>query len=61
MTRGARVIAISEFIARHIVECYGVEPGRIRTIPRGVDLSAFDPASVGPERIACAARYLGRA
>ena len=52
MTRGARVIAISEFIARHIVECYGVEPGRIRTIPRGVDLSVFDPASVGPERIA---------
>ncbi|MDE0050739.1 MAG: glycosyltransferase family 4 protein [Rhodospirillales bacterium] len=52
MTRGARVIAISAFIARHIAETYGVEPGRIRTIPRGVDLSVFDPARVGPERIA---------
>ena len=52
MTRGARVIAISAFIARHIVETYGVEPGRIRTIPRGVDLSVFDPTSVGTERIA---------
>ena len=52
MTRGARVIAISEFIARHIVETYGVEPDRIRIIPRGVDLSVFDPARVGPERIA---------
>ena len=52
MVRGTRVIAISEFIARHIVETYRVTPGRIRTIPRGVDLSAFDPARVGPERIA---------
>ena len=52
MARGARVIAISEFIARHIVETYGVTPDKIRTIPRGVDLSAFDPARIGPERIA---------
>ena len=52
MTRGARVIAISAFIARHVAETYGVEPDRIRIIPRGVDLSVFDPANVGPERIA---------
>ena len=52
MTRGDRVIAVSAFIARHIVETYAVEPGRIRTIPRGVDLSAFDPARVDAERIA---------
>ena len=50
MARGARVIAISEFIARHVAETYAVEPGRIRTIPRGVDLSAFDPASVDAPR-----------
>ena len=52
MTRGARVIAISEFVARHIVETYAVEPGRIRTIPRGVDFAAFDPARVVPDRLA---------
>ena len=52
MTRGARIIAISEFIARHIAETYGIDPGRIRTIPRGVDLCEFDPARVDPERIA---------
>ena len=52
MTRGDRVIAISEFIARHIAETYAVEPGRIRTIPRGVDLSHFDPARVDVGRIA---------
>ena len=51
MARGARVIAISEFIARHVAEIYGVDPGRIRTIPRGVDPSAFDPKNVAPERI----------
>ena len=52
MTRGARVIAVSEFVARHIVETYAVEPGRIRTIPRGVDLAEFDPACVTPGRLA---------
>ena len=52
MTRGDRVIAVSAFIARHIAETYKVEPGRIRTIPRGVDLSVFDPARVESQRIA---------
>jgi len=52
MTRGDRVIAVSDFIARHVVETYAVEPGRIRCIPRGVDLAAFDPERVDGERIA---------
>ena len=52
MVRGARVIAISAFIARHVAETYGVGPDRIRTIPRGVDPSAFYPENVAPERIA---------
>ena len=52
MTRGDRVIAVSEYIARHIAETYAVEPGRIRTIPRGVDLFHFDPARVDDGRIA---------
>ena len=52
MARGARVIAISQFIARHVAETYAVPPERLRTIPRGVDLSVFDPARVEGARIA---------
>jgi len=51
MTRGERVIAISDFIAEHVWRIYGVEPERIRVVPRGIDLSRFDPARVSQERI----------
>jgi glycosyltransferase involved in cell wall biosynthesis len=51
MTRGERVIAISDFIAEHMVQNYDVDPGRIRVIHRGVDIHQFDPARVSPERI----------
>jgi len=51
MTRGERVIAISEFIAEHVWRVYGVDPDRIRVVPRGIDLNRFDPARVSPERI----------
>jgi len=51
MARGERIIAISDFIARHVQENYRVDPARIRTIHRGIDLSIFTPASVSPERM----------
>ncbi|MBC7953939.1 MAG: glycosyltransferase family 4 protein [Rhodospirillaceae bacterium] len=51
MTRGERVIAISEFIAEHARRVYGTEPEKIRVIHRGVDLKKFDPVRVSPERI----------
>lgn len=51
MATGDRVIAISNFIARHVQEYYGVPQERIRVIPRGVDLARFDPARVSPERM----------
>ncbi len=51
MASGDRVIAISQFIARHVQEFYHVPPDRIRVIPRGVDLDRFDPARVSPERM----------
>lgn len=56
MTRGTRVIAISEFIAAHVVENYGADPRRIDVIPRGVDLAQFDPNAVTVERIVRLAR-----
>jgi glycosyltransferase involved in cell wall biosynthesis len=51
MTRGERVIAISRFIADHMMQEYGTDPGRIRIIHRGVDIERFDPAAIPAARI----------
>jgi glycosyltransferase involved in cell wall biosynthesis len=51
MAKGDLVIANSEWIAAHIAEVHGIDPARIVTIPRGVDLDAFDPAAVTPARV----------
>ncbi|MGE5517563.1 MAG: glycosyltransferase family 4 protein [Bacteroidota bacterium] len=51
MTKGERVIAISEFIAEHMRRVYGTAPEKIRVIHRGVDLAKFDPVRVSAERI----------
>lgn len=50
MTRGDRVIAISEYVAGHIRDVYRAPPERVRVIPRGVDTARFDPAAVTPAR-----------
>jgi glycosyltransferase involved in cell wall biosynthesis len=52
MARGDRVIAISQFVAEHVARVYGVGPDRLRVVPRGVDLRAFDPHSVRGQRVA---------
>lgn len=51
MTKGEKVIAISSFIAGHIRKVYGVPASRIEIIPRGVDISRFDPDKVTAERL----------
>jgi glycosyltransferase involved in cell wall biosynthesis len=51
MASGERVIAISHFIADHLINVYGVAKDRIRVIHRGVDLLQFDPDKVSEERI----------
>lgn len=51
MTRGEKVIAISDFIAEHARRVYGLEAERIRVVHRGIDMTRFDPARVSPERI----------
>ncbi|CAA6604343.1 putative Glycosyltransferase [Rhodospirillaceae bacterium LM-1] len=51
MARGERVIAISQFIASHIHQYYGVGWERVRVVHRGIDLDIFDPQHVSPERI----------
>lgn len=51
MTRGEKVIAISRFIAKHIVETYQTPKDRIHIIHRGVDEKVFDPEIVAEHRI----------
>ena len=51
MTRGDRIVAISDFIARHIQSTYGVDGARIATIHRGIDTARFDPEQVSAERM----------
>ncbi|MCW5752474.1 MAG: glycosyltransferase family 4 protein [Alphaproteobacteria bacterium] len=56
MAEGERVIANSEFVARHLRAAYGLEDGRLVTIPRGIDEQYFDPARVRGDRMADLAR-----
>ena len=51
MAKGERVIAISHFVANHVVDTYRVPRAILRVIPRGVDIAQFDTASVNPARI----------
>ncbi len=51
MAKGDLVIANSEWIAAHIAEVHQIDPARIVTIPRGVDLDAFNPAVVAQSRV----------
>lgn len=51
MTKGDRVIAISNFIYEHIRHNYQIDDAKIRIIHRGVDLKAFDPQRIVPQRI----------
>ncbi len=52
MTRGDRVIAISEFIRNYILDNYRkVDPSHIRLIHRGVNVDVFDPARTSAERV----------
>jgi glycosyltransferase involved in cell wall biosynthesis len=51
MAKGDLVIANSQWIAAHVQRVHDIPPERIVTIPRGVDLEAFYPGAVTPQRI----------
>lgn len=51
MTKGDRVIAISEFIAAHIREHYEVDEQKLRIIHRGVDVERFSQDRVTGMRV----------
>jgi glycosyltransferase involved in cell wall biosynthesis len=52
MAYGERVIAISDYVARQLQEEYGIDPHRLRVVPRGIDLKRFAPAAVDADRLA---------
>jgi len=51
MTRGDLVIANSDFTRDHVLAEHQLDPARIVTIPRGVDLERFNPRWVTPNRV----------
>jgi len=51
MTKGEKVIAISETIRDHLQKVYHVPEEKIALIPRGVDTETFDPGKVSHDRI----------
>jgi glycosyltransferase involved in cell wall biosynthesis len=59
MARGERIIAVSEFVARHVSDTYGVPEASVSVVPRGVDLVRFDPERTSPDRIIRLAREWG--
>ncbi|MFM9939691.1 MAG: glycosyltransferase [Hyphomicrobiaceae bacterium] len=56
MVRADRVIANSGFTADLIRQRYRTDPARITVIHRGVDIAAFDPARIAPDRVAALRR-----
>src|SRR3546814_497676 len=52
MGKGDMVVAISDFVAEYAHAKFGVARHKLVTIPRGTDLSRFDPSRVYPDRIA---------
>ncbi len=50
MAKSDRVIAISDFIATHIKQQYGIPSSRIAVIPRGIDMRVYDEDSISDER-----------
>jgi glycosyltransferase involved in cell wall biosynthesis len=59
MTRGAVVIANSEFTRDHVIAQHAIDPAKVVAIPRGVDIARFDPDAVTAERRAALAEAWG--
>jgi glycosyltransferase involved in cell wall biosynthesis len=51
LTRGDRVITPSNYAAAPVAARYDLPRERITVVPRSIDIAAFDPAAVDPERV----------
>jgi glycosyltransferase involved in cell wall biosynthesis len=61
MTRVDRVIANSDYTRAHVLAEHRIAPEKVVAIPRGVDLTRFDPARVDPDRVAALRQAWGLA
>ena len=59
MTKGEKVIAVSNFVRRHVVETYGVPEDKVVLIHRGADTEMFRPDAVTPAQAAARKAALG--
>jgi glycosyltransferase involved in cell wall biosynthesis len=57
MAKGDRVIAVSDYVAEHVRQHYGVPAARLRVIYRGIDIGQFDPGAVDRGRIDALAEH----
>lgn len=51
IAKGERIIAISEFVKKYLIDNYDVPENIIRLIPRGIALERFHPTAVTPHRL----------
>ena len=51
MTRGDLVIANSDYTRDHVLAEHVIDPAKVVSIPRGLDLDRFNPSWVTPDRI----------
>lgn len=51
MTRGDLVIANSDYTRDHVIAAHDAAPEKVISIPRGVDLTRFDPRKVTAARV----------
>jgi glycosyltransferase involved in cell wall biosynthesis len=52
MTRGDLVIANSDYTRDHVLAQHHLDPAKIVSIPRGIDLARFNPSWVPADRVA---------
>lgn len=51
MTKGERVIAVSDTVKQHILQNYSIDASRITLIHGGFSVEEFNPAEIGEERV----------
>ena len=59
MTRGDLVIANSDYTREHVLAEHGLNPDKVISIPRGIDLDRFNPSWVTADRIESLRRSWG--